>query len=179
MLSNTATPIYYGKFRDRVLSGKIPVCQTIEMQMQRIDRMIEDPRYYYDDQAINGFIAYVERELTLTDGGDVRMLDEFKIWAEDLLSWFYFEENEVYVPDDNGGHYEVKVQKRRLRNKQYLIIPRGAAKTMYLSFLQAFFLVVDGSTTHQVTTAPTMKQADECLSPIRTAISRARGPVFK
>lgn len=179
MLSNTATPIYYGKFRDRVIAGKIPVCQTIELQMQRIDRLIADPRYYYDDKAINGFIAYVEGELTLTDGADVQMLDEFKIWAEDLLSWFYFEENEVYVPDDNGGHYEIKVQKRRLRNKQYLIIPRGAAKTMYLSFLQAHFLVVDGSTTHQVTTAPTMKQADECLSPIRTAISRARGPVFK
>lgn len=181
MLSNTATPIYYGEFRDSVLRGEIPINKEIEMQMHRIDEKIANPNFYYDDQAIAGFIAYCENELTLTDGADLKLLDSFKLWAEDLLAWFYFVEQTVYKPhpDGHGGHYVRKRIKRRLTNKQILIIARGAAKSMYASCLQNYFLNVDTSTTHQITTAPTMKQAEEVLSPIRTAITRARGPLFK
>lgn len=179
-LSNTATPIYYGRFREAVLRGEIPVCREIEMQMNRIDALIRDPRYFYDDEAINGFIRYCENELTLTDGDDLILLDTFKLWAEDLLSWFYFVDRTVWEPlPGGGGQYVNKRIKKRLCNKQYLIIPRGAAKTMYLSFIQSYFLNVDGRTTHQVTVAPTMAQADEVMSPFRTAITRARGPLFK
>ena len=180
MLSNTATPIYYGRFRDAVLRGEIPVCREIEMQMNRIDELIRDPKYYYDDKAINGFVKYCEKELTLTDGGDLTLLDTFKLWAEDLLSWFYFVDRSVWEPyPEGGGHYVTKRVKKRLRNKQYLIIPRGAAKTMYLSFHQSYNLNIDTRTTHQVTVAPTMPQADEVMSPFRTAITRSRGPLFK
>lgn len=180
MLSNTATPIYYGQFRDAVLRGEIPVNKEIEMQMNRIDGLIADPRYYYDDEAINGYIQFCENELTLTDGSDLTLMDSFKLWAEDLLAWFYFIERRVYIPDDHGGgRYIKKMIKKRLVNKQYLIVARGAAKSMYASSIQAFFLTVDNSTTAQVTTAPTMKQAEEVISPIRTAIARARGPWFK
>ena len=181
MLSNTATPIYYGEFRDSVLRGEIPINKKIEMQMHRVDEKIANPNFYYDDQAIAGFIAYCENELTLTDGADLKLLDSFKLWAEDLLAWFYFVERTVYEPnpDGHGGHYVRKRIKRRLTNKQILIIARGAAKSMYASCLQNYFLNVDTSTTHQITTAPTMKQAEEVLSPIRTAITRARGPLFK
>lgn len=181
MLSNTATPIYYGEFRDSVLRGEIPINKEIEMQMHRIDEKIANPNFYYDDQAIAGFIVYCENELTLTDGADLKLLDSFKLWAEDLLAWFYFVERTVYEPnqDGHGGHYVRKRIKRRLTNKQILIVARGAAKSMYASCLQNYFLNVDTSTTHQITTAPTMKQAEEVLSPIRTAITRARGPLFK
>lgn len=181
MLSNTATPIYYGEFRDSVLRGEIPINKEIEMQMHRVDEKIANPNFYYDDQAIAGFIAYCENELTLTDGADLKLLDSFKLWAEDLLAWFYFVERTVYEPnpDSHGGHYVRKRIKRRLTNKQILIVARGAAKSMYASCLQNYFLNVDTSTTHQITTAPTMKQAEEVLSPIRTAITRARGPLFK
>lgn len=181
MLSNTATPIYYGDFRDSVLRGEIPINKEIEMQMHRVDEKIANPNFYYDDQAIAGFIAYCENELTLTDGADLKLLDSFKLWAEDLLAWFYFVEQTVYEPnpDGHGGHYVRKRIKRRLTNKQILIVARGAAKSMYASCLQNYFLNVDTSTTHQITTAPTMKQAEEVLSPIRTAITRARGPLFK
>lgn len=181
MLSNTATPIYYGEFRNSVLRGEIPINKEIEMQMHRIDEKIANPNFYYDDQAIAGFIAYCENELTLTDGADLKLLDSFKLWAEDLLAWFYFVERTVYEPnpDGHGGHYVRKRIKRRLTNKQILIVARGAAKSMYASCLQNYFLNVDTSTTHQITTAPTMKQAEEVLSPIRTAITRARGPLFK
>lgn len=176
-LSNTATPLYYGKFREAVLRGEIVVNKNVEMQMNRIDELITDPRYYYDDNAIRGFIDFCENELTLTDGSDLKLLDTFGLWAEDLLSWFYFVEQEV--PDPKHGGYRVKLVKKRLVLKQYLIIARGAAKSMYLACLQAYFLTVDKTTTHQITTAPTMKQAEEVLSPIRTAIARARGPWFK
>ena len=181
MLSNTATPIYYGEFRDSVLRGEIPINKEIEMQMHRVDEKIANPNFYYDDQAIAGFIVYCENELTLTDGADLKLLDSFKLWAEDLLAWFYFVERTVYEPnqDGHGGHYVRKRIKRRLTNKQILIVARGAAKSMYASCLQNYFLNVDTSTTHQITTAPTMKQAEEVLSPIRTAITRARGPLFK
>ena len=181
MLSNTATPIYYGEFRNSVLRGEIPINKEIEMQMHRIDEKIANPNFYYDDQAIAGFIAYCENELTLTDGADLKLLDSFKLWAEDLLAWFYFVEQTVYKPhpDGHGGHYVRKRIKRRLTNKQILIVARGAAKSMYASCLQNYFLNVDTSTTHQITTSPTMKQAEEVLSPIRTAITRARGPLFK
>lgn len=181
MLSNTATPIYYGDFRDSVLRGEMPINKEIEMQMHRVDEKIANPNFYYDDQAIAGFIAYCENELTLTDGADLKLLDSFKLWAEDLLAWFYFVERTVYEPnpDGHGGHYVRKRIKRRLTNKQILIVARGAAKSMYASCLQNYFLNVDTSTTHQITTAPTMKQAEEVLSPIRTAITRARGPLFK
>lgn len=181
MLSNTATPIYYGEFRDSVLRGEIPINKEIEMQMHRVDEKIANPNFYYDDQAIAGFITYCENELTLTDGADLKLLDSFKLWAEDLLAWFYFVEQTVYKPhpDGHGGHYVRKRIKRRLTNKQILIVARGAAKSMYASCLQNYFLNVDTSTTHQITTAPTMKQAEEVLSPIRTAITRARGPLFK
>lgn len=180
-LSNTATPIYYGQFRDAVLRGDIPVCQTIEMEMNRIDALIRDPSIYYDDEAINGFIDFCECELTLTDGSPVHLLDTFKLWAEQIFGWYYFVERTVFVPnpDGYGGRYVQKTIKKRLINKQYLIIPRGAAKTMYASFIQNFELNVNNKTTSQITTAPTMRQADEVLSPIRTAIVRARGPLYQ
>lgn len=180
-LSNTAVPIYYGMFRDAVLRGEIPVCKEISMEMNRIDSLIANPGIYYDDEAINGFISFCEKELTLTDGADLKLLDTFKLWAEQIFGWYYFVERSVFVPseDGHGGHYETKRIKKRLTNKQYLIVPRGAAKSMYGSCIQNFFLNVDTSTTHQITTAPTMKQAEEILSPIRTAITRSRGPLFK
>lgn len=180
-LSNTATPIYYGQFRDAVMRGEIPVNKEISMEMNRIDDLIDDPRYYYDDEAINGFIAFCETELTLTNGEDLHLLDSFKLWAEQIFGWYYFVERSVYVPsqDGHGGHYERKRIKKRLVNKQYLIVARGAAKSMYASCIQDFFLNVDTATTHQITTAPTMAQAEEVMSPIRTAITRARGPLFK
>ena len=177
MLSNTATPIYYGQFRDKVLSGEIPVCKEIMMEMNRIDALILDPEIYYDDRAIEGFIAYCENEMTLTDGEDLHLLDTFKLWAEQLLSWFVFVEKKVYDP--KAGHHVTRVVKKRLTRKQYLILARGGAKSMYAACIQSFFLNVDTSTTHQVTTAPTMKQAEEVLSPIRTSITRSRGPLFK
>lgn len=180
MLSNTATPKYYGQFRDRVIRGEIPVCETISMQMNLIDELIENPGIYYDENAVEGFIAFCENELTLTDGGDLHLLDTFKLWAEDIFGWYYFVERSVPIPTDSGRViYKKKRIKKRLRSKQYLIVPRGAAKSMYDSALHNFFLNVDGSTTHQIATAPTMRQADEVLSPIRTAITRARGPLFQ
>ena len=181
MFSNTAVPKYYGEFRDAVMRGEIPVCREISMEMNRIDALIENPGIYYDDQAINGFIEYCEKELTLTDGADLNLLDSFKLWAEQIFGWYYFVERSVYEPspDGHGGRYVRKSIKKRLVNKQYLIVARGAAKSMYASCIQNFFLNVDTTTTHQITTAPTMKQAEEVLSPIRTAITRARGPLFK
>ena len=180
-LSNTATPVYYGKFRDAVLRGEIPVCETISMEMNRIDALIANPGVWYDDKAVQGFIDYCENELTLTDGSDLNLLDTFKLWAEQIFGWYYFVERSIYVPspDGHGGRYVNKRIKKRLINKQYLIVARGAAKSMYASCLQSYFLNVDTSTTHQVTTAPTMPQAEEVLSPIRTSITRARGPLFK
>ena len=180
-LSNTATPIYYGHFRDAVLRGDIRVNQEISMEMNRIDALIENPGIWYDDEAINGFIAYCENELTLTDGEDLHLLDTFKLWAEQIFGWYYFVEQSVYEPepDGHGGHYVTKYIKKRLINKQFLIIARGAAKSMYGSCIQSYFLNVDTSTTHQITTAPTMKQAEEIMSPIKTAIARSRGPLFK
>ena len=180
-LSNTAVPKYYGMFRDAVIRGEIPVCEEISMEMNRIDALIENPGIWYDEDAINGFIAYCEEELTLTDGEDLHLLDSFKLWAEQIFGWYYFVERSVYVPDEDGhgGRYVKKLIKKRLINKQYLIVARGAAKSMYASCLQNYFLNVDLSTTHQITTAPTMKQAEEVMSPIRTAIARARGPVYK
>ena len=180
-LSNTATPIYYGKFRDAVIRGEIPVCKEISMEMNRIDDLIANPGIYYDDQAINGFIDFCEQELTLTDGADLHLLDSFKLWAEQVFGWYYFVERSVFEPsaDGHGGRYVTKTIKKRLINKQYLIVARGAAKSMYGSLIQNYFLNVDVSTTHQITTAPTMKQAEEILSPMRTAITRAKGPLFK
>lgn len=180
-LSNTATPIYYGLFREAVLRGDIPVCREMSMQMNRIDEKIRNPNFYYDDKAIDGFIDYCESELTLTDGSDLTLLDSFKLWAEDALSWFYFVDRTVYEPsaDNHGGRYVTKRVKKRLTNKQYIITSRGSAKSMYASCIQSYFLNVDPSTTSQITTAPTMKQAEEVLSPLRTAIARARGPLFK
>lgn len=180
-LSNTATPKYYGRFRDAVLRGEIPVNREIEMEMNRIDQLIADPRFYYDENAIDGFIAYCENELTLTDGGDLHLLDTFKLWAESALSWFQYETRSIYVPnpDNRGGRYVNKKVAKRLVNKQYLIVARGAAKSMYAECIQSFFLNVDTDTTHQITTAPTMRQADEVMSPFRTAITIARGPLFK
>lgn len=180
-LSNTATPIYYGKFRDAVMRGEIPVCREISMEMNRIDDLIANPGIYYDDQAINGFIDYCEQELTLTDGGDLHLLDTFKLWAEQIFGWYYFVERSVFEPshDGHGGKYVTKTIKKRLINKQYLIVARGAAKSMYSSCIQSYFLNVDTSTTHQITTAPTMKQAEEVMSPMRTAITRSKGPLFK
>lgn len=180
-LSNTAVPKYYGMFRDAVMRGEIPVCETIEMEMNRIDALIENPGVWYDDKAIDGFIEYCESELTLTDGEDLHLLDSFKLWAEQIFGWYYFVERSVYepYPDGHGGHYVKKTIKKRLINKQYLIVARGAAKSMYASVLQSFFLNCDRSTTHQITTAPTMRQADEVMSPIRTSITRARGPLFQ
>ena len=180
-LSNTAVPTYYGQFRDAVIRGEIPVCREISMEMNRIDSLIDNPGIWYDDQAINGFIEYCENELTLTDGEDLKLLPSFKLWAEQIFGWYYYVERSVYVPneDGRGGHYVTKSIKKRLVNKQYLIVSRGAAKSMYASCIQNYFLNVDTSTTHQITTAPTMKQAEEVMSPIRTAITRARGPLFK
>lgn len=181
MLSNTATPIYYGKFRDSVIRGEIPVNREIIMEMNRIDDLIRDDRYYYDDEAINGFIAYCENELTLTDGADLTLLETFKLWAEQIFGWYEFVERSVFAPDPDyhGGHYEIRRVKRRLINKQFLIVARGASKSMYDACIQSYFLNVDTSTTHQITTAPTMRQAEEVLSPIRTSITRARGPLFQ
>lgn len=181
MISNTATPIYYGRFREAVLRKEIPVNREISMQMNRIDARIEDPRYYYDDSAIKGFIRFCEGELTLTDGTNLKLLDTFKLWAEDLFSWFYYEVRSVYVPDkdNHGGHYERRKIKIRLTQKQYLIVARGAAKSMYSSFIHAYELVMNTATTDQIVTAPTMRQSEETLAPLRTAITRSRGPVFK
>ena len=180
-LSNKATPIYYGQFRDAVMRGEIPVNREISMEMNRIDELIENEGFYYDDEAINGFIDFCESELTLTNGEDLHLLDSFKLWAEQIFGWYYFIDRSVYVPspDGHGGHYERKRIKKRLVNKQYLIVARGAAKSMYASCIQSFFLNVDTSTTHQITTAPTMAQAEEVMSPIRTSITRARGPLYK
>ena len=181
MLSNKATPKYYGEFRDKVLRGQIPVCKEISMEMNRIDNLIANRGIYYDDKAIDGFIEYCESELTLTNGEDLKLLDTFKLWAEQIFGWYYFIERDVYVPskDNHGGHFIRKRFKKRLINKQYLIVARGAAKSMYASCLQSYFLNVDGSTTKQVCVAPLMRQADEVMSPIRTSIVRARGPLFK
>jgi phage terminase large subunit-like protein len=180
-LSNTATPVYYGEFRAAVLRGEIPVCREVSLEMNRIDMLIADRNFYYDPDAIDGFVLFCEKELTLTDGSDFYLLDSFKLWAEALLSWFYFVERSIYEPnpDGHGGHYVRKVIKKRLVNKQYLIVARGAAKSMYDACIQAYFLNVDVATTHQITTAPTMKQAEEVMSPFRTAITRARGPLFE
>lgn len=180
-LSNTAVPKYYGAFRDAVIRGEIPVCREISMEMNRIDDLIANPGIYYDDQAVEGWIRYCENELTLTDGGDLHLLDSFKLWGEQVFGWYYFVERSVYEPnpDGHGGHYVKKRIKKRLINKQYLIVGRGAAKSLYDSCIQAYFLNIDTTTTHQITTAPTMKQADEIMSPIRTAITRAKGPLFK
>lgn len=180
-LSNTAVPKYYGMFRDAVLRGEIAVNREVSMEMNRIDALIENPRYYYDPRPVEGWIAYCEGELTLTDGSDLNLLDTFKLWAESILGWYYFEERSVYVPNENGhgGRYVNKKIKKRLVNKQYLIIGRGASKSLYCSCFQSYFENIDPSTTHQITTAPTMKMAEEILSPIRTAITRARGPLFQ
>lgn len=180
-LSNTATPKYYGMFRDAVIRGEILVGETISMEMNRIDALIANPGIWYDDQAIQGFVNYCENELTLTDGEDLHLLDSFKLWAEQIFGWYYFVDRSVYEPspDGHGGRYVKKRIKKRLVNKQYLIVARGAAKSMYASCIQSFFLNVDTSTTHQITTAPTMKQAEEVMSPIRTSITRARGPLFQ
>lgn len=180
-LSNTAVPRYYGEFRDAVMRGEIPINREIEMEMNRIDDLIANPGIWYDDEAIDGFIHYCENELTLTDGSDLKLLDTFKLWAEQIFGWYYYVERSVYEPspDNHGGRYVNKFIKKRLVNKQYLIIARGAAKSMYGSCLQNYFLNVDTSTTHQITTAPTMKLAEEILSPIRTSITRSRGPLYK
>lgn len=181
MLSNTATPKYYGEFREAVLNGEIPVCNEIALEMNRIDALIKNPAVYYDEQAIDGWVKFCENELTLTDGTDLHVLPSFKLWAEQLLGWFYFVERSVYEPgkDNHGGRYVRKTIKKRLINKQYLIVARGAAKSMYGETIHSYFLTVDTSTTHQITTAPTMKQAEEVMSPFRTAITRARGPLFQ
>lgn len=180
-LSNTAVPRYYGQFRDAVLRGEIPVCKEVSMEMNRIDALIANPGIYYDDQAVEGWIRYCENELTLTDGSDLNLLDSFKLWGEQVFGWYYFVDRSVFEPnpDGHGGHYVNKTIKKRLINKQYLIVGRGAAKSLYDSCIQSYFENVDTSTTHQITTAPTMKQAEEVMSPIRTAITRARGPLFK
>lgn len=181
MLSNTATPRYYGEFRDKVIRGEIPVCREIEAEMNRIDDLIANPGVYYDDKAVEGWIKFCEAELTLTDGSDMNLLDSFKLWGEQALGWYYFVEKSIYEPnlEGHGGHYVKKRIKKRLINKQYLIVGRGAAKSLYDSSMQAYFENVDTSTTHQITTAPTMKLAEEVMSPIATAITRARGPLFK
>lgn len=179
-LSNTATPKYYGRFRDAVMSGEIPVCKEISMEMNRIDDLIANPVYYYDGQAVEGWIRYCENELTLTDGRPLNLLDSFKLWGEQVFGWYYFVERSVYEPnpDGRGGHYVTKMIRKRLINKQYLIVGRGAAKSLYDTCIQSYRLVVDTSTTHQITTAPTMKQAEEVMSPFHTAIARSRGPLF-
>lgn len=180
-LSNVATPKYYGKFRDAVIRGEIPVCEEISMEMNRVDALIDNPVVWYDDQAVEGFIRYCENELTLTDGEDLHLLDTFKLWAEQIFGWYYFVDRSIYVPseDGHGGHYETRTIKKRLITKFYLIVARGAAKSMFASCIQNYFLNVDPATTHQVTTAPTMPQAEEVMSPIRTAITRSRGPLYK
>lgn len=181
-LSNTATPIYYGQFRDKVLRGQMPVCQNISWEMNRIDDLINNPGIYYDDEAVNGWAAFCENELTLTDGSDLHLLDSFKLWGEQVFGWFYYVERSVYEPGttpNSKGRYILRKIKKRLTKKQYLIVGRGAAKSLYDSTIQAYYLNVDTSTTHQITTAPTMKQAEEVMSPIRTAITRSRGPLFK
>ena len=180
-LSNTATPKYYGQFKDAVIRGEIPVCREISMEMNRIDELISNPGFYYDEDAVEGFVAYCETELTLTDGEDLKLLDSFKLWAEEVFGWYYYVERSVYIPDPNGhgGHYVNKRIRKRLVNKQYLIIARGAAKSQYESYIQNYYLNVDTSTTHQVHTAPTMRQAEEVLAPMRTSITRARGPLFQ
>ena len=180
-LSNKAVPIYYGQFREAVMRGEIPVNREVAMEMNRIDALIANPNIYYDDQAIEGFVRYCENELTLTDGSDLYLLPSFKVWAEQVFGWYYFVKRSVYEPtaDNRGGRYVTKTIKKRLTTKQYLIVARGGAKSMYASFIQSYFLNVDTTTTHQVTTAPTMKQADEVMSPIRTSITRSRGPLFK
>lgn len=181
MLSNTAIPKYYGAFREAVLRGEIPVNQYVEMEMNRIDDLIANPGIYYDDRAVEGYVDFCESELTLTDGEDLHLLDTFKLWAEQVFGWYYFVEKDVFVPNEDGigGHMVTKRQKKRLIKKQYLIVGRGAAKTVYASSIQQYYLSVDTSTTHQIATAPTMRQADETLSPARTAITRARGPLYK
>lgn len=180
-LSNTAVPIYYGKFREQVINGEIPVCKEISLEMNRIDELIRNPQFYYDDEAVEGFIRYCENEMTLTDGGDLYLLDSFKVWAEQIFGWYYFIERSVYEPspDNHGGRYVRKMIKRRLVNKQYLIVGRGASKSLYDSCIQSYFLNVDTTTTHQITTAPTMRQAEEVMSAINTAIIRSRGPLFQ
>lgn len=180
-LSNTATPRYYAQYRDAVLRGEIPVCKEISLQMNRIDQRIEDPRYYYDDEAVEGFIAFCENELTLTDGSDMHLLLTFKVWAEDIYGWYYFVERSVYepTPDNHGGHYVRKRIRKRLTSKQYLIVARGAAKSLYLSCHHGYFLTVDNTTTQQIVTAPTMDQSEGTMGPLRTAITRSRGPLFK
>ena len=180
-LSNTATPYYYGQFRDAVLRGDKPVNREISMEMNRIDDLIANPGVYYDDEAVDGFFSFCENELTLTDGSDLHLLDSFKLWAEQIFGWYYFVEKSVYEPneDGHGGHYVNKMIKKRLINKQYLIVARGAAKSMYAACIQAYFLIMDMATTHQVTTAPTVRQSDEVISPIKTAIIRSRGPLFQ
>lgn len=180
-LSNTATPKYYGEFRDAVMRGEIPICKNVEMEMNRIDKLIANPGVYYDEKAVERFINYCENELTLTNGEDLHLLDSFKLWAEEIFGWWYYVDRSVYVPnkDGRGGRYVTKRIKKRLINKQYLIVARGAAKSMYASCLQNYFLNADSSTTYQITTAPTMMQAEEVLSPIRTAITRSRGPLYK
>lgn len=181
MLSNTATPKYYGAFRAKVLAGEIPVCREIAMEMNRIDELIADPNIYYDDRAVEGFVRFAEAEMTLTDGEELKLLDSFLLWAEQIFGWWYYKQRSVYVPKEggHGGHFEMRKVKLRLTNKQYLIVGRGAAKSLYETLLQAYFLVIDTSTTHQITTAPTMKQAEEVMSAFRTAIVRERGPLFK
>lgn len=180
-LSNTATPKYYGQFREAVLRGEIPVCQTVSMEMNRIDDLIANPRYYYDEGAVEGWIRYCEDEMTLTDGSDVQLLDSFKLWAEEVFGWYEFVERSVYEPGPNGrgGRFVRKLVKKRLVNKQYLIVGRGAAKSLYDAFMQSYVQNIDTTTTHQIATAPTMKQAEEVMSPIRTAITRSRGPLFQ
>lgn len=180
-LSNTAVPIYYGQFREAVLRGEIPVCREVSLEMNRIDALIANPRFFYDDQAVEGFIRYCENELTLTDGSDLHLLPSFKLWSEQVFGWYYFVERSVYIPSENGGegHFENKTVRKRLTTKQYLIVARGAAKSMYASLIQNYQLNVNTATTHQITTAPTMKQADEVMSPMRTSITRSRGPLFK
>lgn len=178
-LSNTAVPYYYGQFRDAVMRGEIPISNEIAMEMQRIDELIADPQYYYDDKAINGFIAFCENELVLTDGSDLHLLDSFKLWAESIFGWYEFVEKTIPEPDGRGGtHYVTKTIKKRLIKKQYLIVARGAAKSMYASCVQNYFLCIDKTSSHQITTAPTMPQAEEVMSPIRTAITRSRGPLY-
>ena len=181
MLSNTATPKYYGQFREAVMRGEIPVCREVSMEMNRIDDLIANPGVYYDDRAMDGFVAFCEKEMTLTDGSDVQLLDTFKLWAEQIFCWFYFVDRSVWVPNEDGygGHFETRRTKKRLVNKQYLIVARSAAKSLYETFIQAYFLNVDTSTTHQITTAPTMRQAEEVMSAFSTAIVRSRGPLFK
>lgn len=179
MLSNTAVPIYYGKFREKVLKGEIPVCRELSLEMNRIDKLIAEPAIYYDDQAVEGWIRFCEAELTLSDGSPVHMMESFKLWGEQVFGWYYFVKRRVYQPDENGGHYVLKTVKKRLINKQYLIVARGAAKSMYGSFIQSYFLIVDPTTTSQMTLAPTMAQTDGVVTPMRTALVRKPGPLVQ